>query len=288
MQSAARHRAATPLRAAPVAAGVGLRSAHYREVLAARPTIAWFEAHSENYFGEGGQPLAFLDAIRAEYPVSLHGVGMSLGACDPLEQTHLAKLKRLVDRVAPCLVSEHLSWSSVDGRFFNELLPLPYSEEALDHVAARVTQVQEFLGRQILVENVTAYVTFAESVIPEWEFLNTLARRTGCGLLLDINNIYVNCVNHGGDARHFIRGVDARHVAEYHLAGFDRAGAMLVDTHGTRVAPAVWELYDFAVKCLGPRPTLIEWDNDIPPLTVLLDEARAADAILEQAHARAA
>ena len=277
-------------RAAPIptAAEVGLRAPHYRNILATRPRIGWFEAHSENYFGEGGQPLAVLSAIRADYPVSLHGVGLSLGSCDPLDAAHLKKLKRLADRIEPCLISEHLSWSSIDGRFFNELLPLPYSEEALRHVAERVGQMQDALGRRVLIENVTAYVTFHDSTIPEWEFLNTLARTTGCGLLLDVNNVYVNSVNHGLDARQFITHIDAGSVEEIHLAGFDRAGEILVDTHGARVCEAVWELYGFTVDCIGPRPTLVEWDNDIPALGVLLEEARRAERVLERHHVHAA
>ena len=174
-------------------------------------------------------------------------VGLSLGSCDTLDVAHLKKLKRLAERIEPCLISEHLSWSSLDRRFFNGLLPLPYSEETLRHVAERVGQMQDALGRRVLIKNVTAYVTFYDSTIPEWEFLNTLARTTGCGLLLDVNNVYVNSVNHGFDARQFITHIDARSVEEIHLAGFDRAGDILVDTLGARVCEAVWELYGFTV-----------------------------------------
>ncbi len=273
---------------APVSAGVGLRAPHYREILATKPAIGWFEAHSENYFGEGGQPLAYLEAIRAEYPVSLHGVGLSLGSTDALSQSHLAKLKRLVDRIDPCFVSEHLAWSSVDGRFFNELLPLPYSEEALRHVACRVQQMQETLGRRVLLENITAYVTFHDSLIPEWEFLNELCRISGCGLLLDINNVYVNSVNHGFDPWQFLSRIHAAEVEEIHLAGFDRAEHALIDTHGARVSSEVWSLYEATLSHIGARPTLIEWDNDIPALGVLLDEAARAQTLLDSQHARAA
>lgn len=272
----------------PVSAGVGLRAPHYREILATQPDIGWFEAHSENYFGAGGQPLAYLEAIRAHYPVSLHGVGLSLGSTDALSETHLAKLKRLADRIDPCLVSEHLSWSSVDGRFFNELLPLPYSEEALRHVARRVQQMQDVLGRRVLVENVTAYVTFHDSLIPEWEFLNALCQTSGCGLLLDINNVFVNSVNHGLDPEQFLSGVQAAHIEEIHLAGFDRAEHALVDTHGARVSNEVWALYEYTLHRIGARPTLIEWDNDIPALATLLDEAAHAQTLLDRRHVRAA
>lgn len=273
---------------APVSAGVGLRAPHYREILATQPNIGWFEAHSENYFGAGGQPLAYLEAIRAHYPVSLHGVGLSLGSTDALSETHLAKLKRLADRIDPCLISEHLSWSSVDGRYFNELLPLPYSEEALRHVARRVQQMQDALGRRVLVENITAYVTFHDSLIPEWEFLNALCQISGCGLLLDINNVYVNSVNHGFDPWIFLTGIQAAQVEEIHLAGFDRAEHALVDTHGARVSNEVWSLYAATLARIGARPTLIEWDNDIPALATLLDEAAHAQTLLDRQHARAA
>lgn len=273
---------------APVSAGVGLRAPHYREILATQPDIGWFEAHSENYFGAGGQPLAYLEAIRTHYPVSLHGVGLSLGSTDALSEAHLAKLKRLADRIEPCFVSEHLSWSSVDGRFFNELLPLPYSEEALQHVARRVQQMQDALGRRVLIENITAYITFHESLIPEWEFLNALCQVSGCGLLLDINNVYVNSVNHGFDPRQFLASVHAAHIEEIHLAGFDRAEHALIDTHGARVSNDVWALYEYTLHRIGARPTLIEWDNDIPALATLLDEATHAQTLLDRRHARAA
>lgn len=269
----------------PANVGVGLRAPHYQEIIANLPDIGWFEAHSENYFGDGGQPLAMLSAIRADYPVSLHGVGLSLGSCDPLNTEHLKKLKRLVERIEPGLVSEHLSWSSIDGRFMNELLPLPYSAEALRHVCNRVEQMQEALGRKVLIENVTAYVTFNDSTIPEWEFLNTLAKNTGCGLLLDVNNIYVNSVNHGFDPRQFLSRINPLFVEEIHLAGFDCAGDVLVDTHGARVSDAVWDLYAYIMDRIGPRLTLVEWDNDIPAFAVLLEEARHAEQIMEQCHA---
>ena len=272
----------------PTNVGVGLRSPHYHEILANQPVVGWFEAHSENYFGEGGQPLAMLSAIRANYPVSLHGVGLSLGSCDPINTEHIRKLKRLVDRIEPGLVSEHLSWSSIEGRFYNELLPLPYSEEALHHVSARVEQTQDLLGSKLLIENVTAYVAFNDSTMPEWEFLNSLAKRTGCGLLLDVNNVYVNSMNHQFDALQFLSRINPAYVEEIHLAGFDRAGDILVDTHGAKVSEAVWRLYAFTLDCIGRRPTLVEWDNDIPALSVLLDEARHAENIMEQCHALAA
>jgi len=278
----------TPRDALPVAAGIGLRAPHLRHVQAERPPVAWFEVHSENYFADGGPALAALDRIRADYPLSLHGVGMSLGSTDPLARAHLAKLARLIARVDPALVSEHLCWSGVEGRHFNDLLPLPYTDEALSHVCSRVAEVQDYLGRQIAVENVSSYFAFAEATIPEWEFVAAVARRTGCRLLLDVNNIYVNAVNHGFSADAYLMAIPPDAVAEIHLAGFDASGPCLIDTHSTRVAPDVWALYRRAIARFGPRPTLLEWDLDLPAFAVLEDEAATAQAILAAHHALAA
>jgi uncharacterized protein (UPF0276 family) len=274
--------------ALPVAAGIGLRAPHLRHVQAERPAVAWFEVHSENYFADGGPALAALDRIRADYPLSLHGVGMSLGSTDPLARAHIAKLARLIARVDPALVSEHLCWSGVEGRHFNDLLPLPYTDEALSHVCSRVAEVQDCLGRQIAVENVSSYFAFAEATIPEWEFVAAVARRTGCRLLLDVNNIYVNAVNHGFSADAYLMAIPPDAVAEIHLAGFDASGPCLIDTHGTRVAPDVWALYRRAIARFGPRPTLLEWDLDLPAFAVLEEEAASAQAILAAHHALAA
>ena len=278
----------TPRDALPVATGIGLRAPHLRHVQAERPPVAWFEVHSENYFADGGPALAALDRIRTDYPLSLHGVGMSLGSTDPLARAHLAKLARLIARVDPALVSEHLCWSDVEGRHFNDLLPLPYTDEALSHVCSRVAEVQDYLGRQIAVENVSSYFAFAEATIPEWEFVAAVARRTGCRLLLDVNNIYVNAVNHGFSADAYLMAIPPDAVAEIHLAGFDASGPCLIDTHSTRVAPDVWALYRRAIARFGPRPTLLEWDLDLPAFAVLEDEAATAQAILAAHHALAA
>jgi len=272
----------------PAAATVGLRAAHVREVLATRPALPWFEVHSENYFADGGPALAALVRIRADYPLSLHGVGMSLGSTDPLDRDHVGKLKRLIARVEPAQVSEHLCWSGVGGRSFNDLLPLPYTEEALDHVCARIARVQDMLGREIAVENVSAYVAFPDAAMTEAQFVARVARRTGCKLLLDVNNVHVNASNHGFDADDYIAAIPCDAVTEYHLAGFDAKGAQLIDTHGAPVAPEVWALFMRTVARIGPRPTLIEWDTDIPAFAVLEAEARAAQRILETAHAVAA
>lgn len=280
------NRIAAPI---PASAGIGLRAEHYREVVETPPPVGWLEVHSENYFGDGGAPLEYLEKARRHYPVSLHGVGLSLGSSDELNRRHLEKLRALIGRIEPGLVSDHLSWSSVDGIYLNDLLPLPYTEEALRHVARRVEQAQDFLGRQLLIENPSSYLRYRHSTIPEWEFISEVARISGCGILLDVNNIYVSAVNHGFDAMEYLRAVPAGMVREIHLAGFTvkhyPEGQILIDTHNARVADAVWALYRAAIERLGPRPTLIEWDTDLPALEVLLDEARQADAIMETAHA---
>ena len=265
----------------PAAAGIGLRAPHVAAVERERPGVAWLEVHSENYYAGGGPALAALDRIRRDYPLSLHGVGMSLGSADPLDRAHLAKLRRLIARSAPALVSEHLCWSGVGGRSLNDLLPLPYTEEALDHVCTRVAEVQDAIGRELAVENVSSYLAFAESTIPEWEFVATVARRTGCKLLLDVNNVYVNAVNHGFDAGAYVAAIPREAVAEIHLAGFTQRGALLIDTHGAPVAPDVWALYARALERFGPVPTLVEWDVDIPPLATLVAEAATAQAMIE-------
>jgi hypothetical protein len=272
----------------PNSAGIGLRAPHVSHVLAAHPSVAWFEVHSENYFADGGPALAALDRIRADYPVSLHGVGLSLGSADALDTAHLAKLSRLVKRIQPAQVSEHLCWSSVNGRHFNDLLPLPYTREALEHVCSRVSAVQDCLGREILVENVSSYLTFPESTMMESEFVVEVAVRSGCGLLVDVNNIYVNARNHGSDADDYLAGIPPALVAEIHLAGFDASGPCLIDTHGAPVAPEVWALYERALRRFGRVPTLIEWDTHIPEFAVLQREAATAQSYLETGLAVAA
>jgi uncharacterized protein len=269
----------------PVCAGIGLRSPHVTQVRAQQPEIGWLEVHSENYFVDGGPAIAALDAIRRDYPISLHGVGLSLGSADALDVGHLARLKRLVRRVEPAAVSEHLCWSHVDGRHLNDLLPLPFTDEALTLVCERVEAVQDALARPLLVENVSAYVRFEHDAMSEWEFVAAVAHRTGCKLLFDVNNVYVNAVNHGFDPNAFLAAIPADAVAEIHLAGFDARGDCLIDTHGAPVAPPVWALFRASIARFGPKPTLIEWDTDIPPLEVLLDEAAKAQTILETCDA---
>jgi uncharacterized protein len=272
----------------PARAGIGLRSPHYRALLDRRPATGWLEAHSENYFADGGEPHHYLERLRALYPLSLHGVGLSLGSADALNRRHLDRLRRLFDRYQPALVSEHLSWSSVDGEYLNDLLPLPYTEEALTQVCRHIDETQDHLGRRILVENISSYLRYVDSTIPEWEFLAAVANTTGCGILLDVNNIFVNACNHGYDAAVFIDAVPRAAVLEIHLAGFERDGTLLVDTHGARVAAPVWALYRHALRRFGAVPTLIEWDTNIPELDILLAEAALADAALEDFHVRAA
>jgi uncharacterized protein len=276
----------------PAVAGIGLRAQHHHDILEQRPTVGWLEAHSENYFALGGAQPRMLEKIRADYPLSLHGVGLSLGSVDSLDRRHLENLKRTVERFEPALVSEHLSWGSVSDRYFNDLLPLPYTVEALDHMVTRVTQVQDYLGRQILIENVSSYLEFTCSSMSEPEFLASLVERSGCGLLLDLNNIYVSAHNHGFDARQYIALMPRSAVREIHLAGHarNRYGErdILIDTHGTHVCSDVWALYAITIQRFGDVPTLIEWDTDIPALPVLVEEAHRADSIRETLHALAA
>jgi len=272
----------------PPVAGIGLRSPHVAQVRRDRPPIGWLEVHSENYFVDGGPALAALEAIRADYPISLHGVGLSLGSADALDAGHLVQLKRLAARVEPAFISEHLCWGRIDGRHLNDLLPLPFTDEALALCCDRIDAVQAALGRVLLVENVSAYLRFTSDAMAEWEFVAAVARRTGCKLLFDVNNVYVNAINHGFDPRVYLAAIPGEAVAEIHLAGFDASGPCLIDTHGTRVAPPVWALYRATIERFGARPTLIEWDTDLPALDVLRDEAAIAQSILEEADAVAA
>lgn len=270
-------------RSLPCVAGIGLRAPHYREVLDTLPHLGWVEVHNENFFG-GGAPLHTLLKVREHYPVSLHGVGMGLASTTPLDEGHLAALCRLCDDVQPAAVSEHLCWNSAGGLVVNDLLPFPYTREALAHVARRMEYVQERLGRQLLVENLSSYLSFAHSEMTEGEFLAELVQRTGCGILFDVENLYVNVRNLGVNAEAFIKAIPAEAVKEYHLAGYSVRDDCLVDTHDHPVYPEVWELYEYVLRHIGPRPTLIEWDTDIPPLFVLMDEAVKAQQRMEAAR----
>jgi len=276
----------------PLRAGIGLRAQHHADIVAHKPAVGWFEAHSENYFAAGGAQRSYLTRIRADYALSLHGVGLSMGSTDPLNRDHLAQIVRLVHDFEPMLVSEHLSWSSIGGRFTNDLLPLPYTEEAQRHMVTRVRDVQDALGRQILIENVSSYLQFTCSRIPEWEFLTSLAEESGCGILLDVNNVYVSACNHGFDAYAYLQALPRYAVKEIHLAGHTvrRIGKeeIRIDTHSTHVCDAVWDLYAAAAKRFRGVPALIEWDADIPSLDVLAAEAHKADDIAGVEHVAAA
>jgi uncharacterized protein len=271
--------------------GIGLRAIHHAEIVARGPDVGWLEAHSENYFARGGGLPRLLRALRERYPLSLHGVGLSIGSTDPLDRAHLAEIARLVRDFEPMLVSEHLSWGSVRGRFTNDLLPLPYTEEALRHMTDRVQQVQDFLGRPILIENVSSYLQFAHSTLDEWDFLAALAHDSGCGLLLDVNNVYVSAMNHGFDPLTYLNRVPRPAVQEIHLAGHSLCQIdgreVRLDTHDRPVCDEVWALYAAAVERFGSVPALIEWDSNLPTLDVLASEAHKADRMRET-HARAA
>ncbi|WP_080175480.1 MNIO family bufferin maturase [Photobacterium toruni] len=270
--------------------GVGLRSPHITEMITQQPHLGWLEIHSENYFNPHSLARQQLRQLRSHYPISCHGIGLSLGSADPLNLEHLQKLKQLVTETEPFLISDHLSWSSVDGQYFNDLLPLPYTEEALTNFCGKVMQVQDVLQRQMLIENPSSYLQFQHSTIPEWEFLMAVQQRTGCGLLLDLNNIYVSSFNHSFDCQTYLAAINPAVVQEIHLAGFIRKqqpqGEIWIDTHSQPVSDKVWRLYQQWIHCHGSdTPTLIEWDADIPPLAILLAEADKAQAIIDKESA---
>ncbi|MGM5056372.1 DUF692 family protein [Rhizobium leguminosarum] len=264
----------------PDAAGIGLRSPHISDMISRRPSAGWLEVHAENYMGDSAAVDA-LENLRETYPLSVHGVGLSLGSASGLDRDHLDRLRSVCIRFQPALVSEHLAWSVADGAYLNDLLPLRYDEDALDIVVANVDQLQDRLQRRVFIENLSAYIAFANSTMTEAQFLAELVKRTGCGLLLDINNVYVSACNLDFDAKAFIDDLPADAIGEIHLAGHavnDVEGdIVLIDDHGSRVPPAVWSLYAHVLRKIGPRPTLIEWDTEVPALDVLLGEAMWAD-----------
>lgn len=279
----------------PNAPGIGFKPEHFQAIAETRPTLGFFEVHAENYMGDGGMPHAMLTRLRADYAISVHGVGLSIGGPDPLNEDHLLRLKALCDRYQPESFSEHLAWASHGGEWMHDLLPLPYTPETLTLVADHIDRVQEVLGRQMLLENPATYVLFKQSVIPETEFLTDLVHRTGCGLLLDVNNVFVSCVNHRNDPRAYLEAYPLAAVQELHLGGHAEeelpSGPLLIDDHGAPIADPVWALYAELVAKAGPLPSLIEWDNDVPAFPVLMAEAdRAADilgTIRGQAYAHA-
>lgn len=271
-------------------AGIGLKAQHYKEALGVQHGLDFFEVHAENFMGAGGPPHRWLEAIRSRFPLSVHGVCLSVGGRDDLDVAHLGRLKTLVDRYEPALVSEHIAWSRDGEFFFNDLLPPPMTKAALDRICAHVDQIQTYLAREILIENPSHYIEFACSDIPEPAFLNEIARRTGCGLLLDINNVYVSACNTALDAVEYIESIDADTVTEIHLAGhaidhYDNV-TLRVDNHGDHVCPEVFNLYERFLRRAGPRPTLVEWDTDIPSFAALTDEAAKAREIMTNAGAR--
>lgn len=261
--------------------GVGLRACHYDHILQYQPDVPWFEILSDNYCMEGGSSLAYLEAIRERYPIAMHGVGLSIGSTDALNKDYLQSLKTLVDRMQPEIVSDHLCWISTQQEYLHELLPLPYTEEAVKHVSDRIKHVQDFLGRQILMENVSSYLTHTQSTMPEWAFMNAIVHESDCAVLLDVNNVYVSATNHGYDPMHFINGIDQHCVKQFHLAGYEDKGDFLFDSHSEKVHAPVWALYEKALHRFGAVPTLIEWDDHIPPFVELQKEAQQAQALME-------
>ena len=280
---------------APPLAGIGLKPQHAHDILERHPAaIGWLEVHSENYFAPGGPALQTLSALRADYPISLHGVGLSLGSAGPLDKRHLQRLAALVRRIEPVRVSEHLSWSTASGDYLNDLIPLPYTEEALDCFVQHVEQMQDALGRSVLIENPSAYLRYEHSTIGETDFLIAVAARSGCEILLDVNNVFVSAHNLGFDAHAYLNAIPGHWVGEVHLGGhfdapMDDGEILKIDDHGSKVREDVWDLYAHALHRFGAKPTLIEWDSDVPKLDVLLDEAQRANAILadtQQEHTR--
>lgn len=274
----------------PAQAGIGLRSRHLPDFMGGDPDAAWLEVHTENYLVAGGPRMRALEAIRPHYPVSLHGVGLSLGSVEPPDQQHLSRIRSLADRVQPGLVSEHIAWSISDGRFYNDLLPLPYTEEALAVLCRNVDIMQTTLGHRVLLENPANYLRFEHSPIPEWEFIDELAHRTGCGLLIDVNNIHVSANNVALDVDEYLARIPVDKVGEIHVAGHGHdeisGRPLLIDDHAHTVADAVWALLARLLARTGPRPVLVEWDTDVPPLRVLLAEAAKANRALSDATAR--
>ncbi len=268
--------------------GLGLRTVHFDEILERRPELGFFEILTENFLDTGGRPAAVLDAVAATYPVVLHGVSMSVGSTDPLDLEYLRKVKALAERTGALWVSDHVCWTGVMGRNTHDLLPLPYTEEVLRHVVERVRLVQDVLERPLVLENPSTYLEFAHSEMPEWEFVARLAEEADCGLLLDVNNVFVSAFNHGFDPRAYIEAIPGERVCQYHLAGHTHKGTHILDTHDDHVVEPVWELYGHTLRHVGLRATLLEWDADIPPLSTCIAEVRKALSWREREVSRAA
>jgi len=263
----------------PLGHGVGLRREHFDRVLAGPTAVDWFEIISENFMVKGGRPVHVLDRVRRDYPVVMHGVSLSIGSADPLDAAYLDELKALAQRIEPAWVSDHLCWTGVGGHTSHDLLPLPYTEEALSHVARRISQVQDRLGRRIAIENVSSYLTYTASVLPEWDFLSAVAERADCGILLDVNNIFVSSVNHRFDPNRYVDAIPVERVWQFHLAGHSDYGTHLLDTHDHPVRQEVWDLYRRAVGRFGRTSTLVEWDGNIPAWERLEEESLTARRI---------
>lgn len=264
--------------------GLGLRVPHYDTILSTQPEVDWFEILSENYMVPGGKPLYYLDQIRANYPIVMHGVSMSIGSTDPLNKDYLRQLKELIDRVEPVWISDHLCWTGLNGKNLHDLMPLPYTEEAIKHVVQRVEAVQDFLGRRILLENVSSYVGYQQSLMTEWEFLAEIAKQADCLILLDINNIYVSSVNHDFSPVEYLNGMPANRVQQFHLAGHTDCGDYIIDTHDAPVIDPVWALYSEAINRFGNISTMIERDDNIPPFEELMEELKIARDIASAAQ----
>lgn len=264
--------------------GIGLRPQHYQSIIDTRPNVDWFEIMSEDFMIDGGHRLYYLDQIREQYPVAMHGVSLSIGSCDPLDSDYLARLKRLAERVDPLWISDHLCWTGVNGVNMHDLMPLPHTEETIAHVAARVKKVQDFLGRQILLENVSSYVDYRASEMTEWEFLSEVAKKADCLILLDINNIFVNAFNHGFKALDYLDGVPAKRVQQFHIAGHDNCITHIIDTHDHTIIDDVWKLYGEAIMRFSDVATLIERDANIPDIPELLKEVDHAKQIYQRIH----
>lgn len=261
--------------------GLGLRAVHYPYIEAVLPDVPWFEVLTDNYLCEGGGSLYHLEKICASYPITLHGVGMSLGSVDPLNKLYLQKLKKLIKLTQPLLVSDHLCWTSYNGHYFHELFPLPYTEEAISHVASRIREVQDTLKQQIMIENVSTYLQYSHSTLSEGEFLQAVAEQSDCLILLDINNIYVSATNNAFDPDSYFSALTSQRIAQYHLAGYIEQDNYLLDTHSAKVQPIVWKMLAKAIQHFGAKPTVVEWDNDIPSFQELQAEANKAQMIME-------
>lgn len=266
--------------------GIGLRTPHLTEFLEKKPGVAWVEVHAENYFVQGGRPLANLEKVREDYPISLHGVSLSLGSTDDINWQHLTQLRDLSKQIDACLVSDHLSWSSYNGQYFHDLLPLIYTDEALSHVVERIKVVQDFLGRQIILENISQYVSYPQSTMLEWDFFKEVVTQSGCGILLDLTNIHITAMNLDFNPMHYLSALPADAIQEIHLSGFtsvqNGSQELLIDTHNTPILPAIWDLFRQALRLYGIKPVMIEWDKDLPTLDKLCLEAYRAETIIKE------